>query len=170
MDTPHGLFSAVTGIAVAIGPLVGGAIAEGIDWEWIFWVNVPIGLAAVPLVLSRIEESYGADTGLDPPGWRWSVPPPSASSGGSCVETPPAGAAWRSSAHSPRVCCWWVFVARELRAREPMLPMRLFRSRAFYAGNAAISSHSPRSSAPSSSSHRCCRRASGTAPSTPGSG
>src|SRR5512132_385381 len=63
-----GLFSAVTGIAVASGPLVGGAIAEGIDWEWIFWLNVPIGLVAVPFVLSRIEESFGGDSGLDLPG------------------------------------------------------------------------------------------------------
>jgi MFS family permease len=63
-----GLFSAVTGIAVASGPLVGGAIAEGIAWEWIFWLNVPIGLVAIPLVLSRIEESFGGDTGLDLPG------------------------------------------------------------------------------------------------------
>ncbi len=55
--TAIGLFSAVTGISVAIGPLVGGAIVEGIDWEWIFWLNVPIGLAAIPLVLTRIEES-----------------------------------------------------------------------------------------------------------------
>src|SRR4029453_15096310 len=45
-----GLFSAVTGISVALGPLVGGAIAEGMDWTWIFWLNVPIGLAAIPLV------------------------------------------------------------------------------------------------------------------------
>src|ERR671938_2097452 len=64
-----GLFSAVTGIAVALGPLVGGAIAQGIDWEWIFWLNVPIGLIAVPLVLRKIEESFGGDTGLDVPGF-----------------------------------------------------------------------------------------------------
>jgi MFS family permease len=63
-----GLFSAVTGLAVASGPLVGGAIAEGLAWEWIFWLNVPIGLAAIPLVLTRIEESIGGDTGLDLPG------------------------------------------------------------------------------------------------------
>src|SRR5215217_2246294 len=63
--TAIGLFSAVTGIAVAVGPLVGGAIAEGIDWTWIFWLNVPIGVAAIPLVLRKIEESYGGDTGLD---------------------------------------------------------------------------------------------------------
>src|SRR4029450_4569231 len=60
-------FSGGAGVAVAIAPLVGGAIAEGIDWEWIFWLNVPIGLAAVPLVLSRIEESYGGGSGLAPP-------------------------------------------------------------------------------------------------------
>src|ERR671937_153735 len=63
-----GLFSAVTGIAVAMGPLVGGAVAQGIDWEWIFWLNVPIGLAAIPFVLTRIEQSYGGDSGPDPPG------------------------------------------------------------------------------------------------------
>src|ERR687887_1305996 len=59
-----GLFSAVTGIAVAMGPLVGGAIAEGLNWEWIFWLNVPIGLVAIPFVLSRMEESFGGGTGL----------------------------------------------------------------------------------------------------------
>jgi MFS family permease len=80
-----GLFSAVTGIAVASGPLVGGAIAEGIDWEWIFWINVPIGLLAIPLVLSRIEESF----------WGSSAGPPSGSSGASCAATPPAGRASR---------------------------------------------------------------------------
>src|SRR5687768_16169312 len=63
--TAIGLFSAVTGIAVASGPLVGGAIAEGLAWEWIFWLNVPIGLVAIPLVLARIDESFGGDTGLD---------------------------------------------------------------------------------------------------------
>src|SRR5437773_1695952 len=52
-----GIFSAITGLAVASGPLVGGAIVEGIGWEWIFWVNVPIGLLAVPLVLTRMKES-----------------------------------------------------------------------------------------------------------------
>jgi MFS family permease len=60
-----GAFSAITGLAVASGPLVGGAVVEGIDWQWIFWVNVPIGLAAVPLVLTRMRESHGPDTGLD---------------------------------------------------------------------------------------------------------
>src|SRR4051794_33714402 len=48
--TAIGLFSAVTGLAVASGPLVGGAVVHGLDWTWIFWLNVPIGLAAAPLV------------------------------------------------------------------------------------------------------------------------
>src|SRR6266545_1486386 len=60
-----GISSAITGLSVASGPLVGGAIVEGISWEWIFWVNVPIGLLAIPLVLTRMKESYGPDTSLD---------------------------------------------------------------------------------------------------------
>ena len=56
--TAIGMFSAVTGIAVALGPIVGGAIVHGIDWSWIFWVNVPIGLLAMPLVLGGSGEKY----------------------------------------------------------------------------------------------------------------
>ena len=137
--TAIGLFSAVTGIAVAMGPLVGGAIAEGIDWEWIFWLNVPIGLAAVPLVLSRIEQSYGGDSGLDLPG----LALVSAAAFGivwGLVRGNSAG--WDSpevlGALTTGLLLVGAFVARELRAREPMLPIRLFRSRAFSAGNAAI--------------------------------
>src|SRR3954463_3735382 len=60
-----GIFSAITGLAVASGPLVGGAVVEGIRWEGIFWVHVPIGLIAIPLVLTRMKESYGPDKSLD---------------------------------------------------------------------------------------------------------
>src|SRR5271155_1727537 len=60
-----GIFSAITGLAVASGPLVGGAIVQGISWQWIFWVNVPIGLLAAPLVLSRMRESHGPASSLD---------------------------------------------------------------------------------------------------------
>src|SRR5436309_4965870 len=63
-----GMFSAVTGIAVALGPIVGGAIVHGIAWPWIFWVNVPIGLLAIPLVLGRLDESFGKQVALDIPG------------------------------------------------------------------------------------------------------
>jgi EmrB/QacA subfamily drug resistance transporter len=134
-----GLFSAVTGIAVASGPLVGGAIAEGIAWEWIFWLNVPIGLVAIPLILSRIEESFGGDTGLDLPG----LALVSAAAFGivwGLVRGNSAG--WGSlevvGALAAGLLLVGAFIAREMRAPEPMLPMRLFRSRAFSAGNAAI--------------------------------
>jgi EmrB/QacA subfamily drug resistance transporter len=137
--TAIGLFSAVTGISVAMGPLVGGAIVEGIDWEWIFWLNVPIGVAAIPLVLGRIEESFGGDTGLDLPGLGligaaafgivWGL-----------VRGNSAG--WDSlevvGALAAGVLLVGAFIARERLAAEPMLPMRFFRSRAFSAGNAAI--------------------------------
>src|SRR5271154_2037795 len=60
-----GIFSAITGLAVASGPLVGGAIVQGISWQWIFWVNVPIGLLAAPLALARMRESHGPRASLD---------------------------------------------------------------------------------------------------------
>src|SRR5436190_8380368 len=60
-----GIFSAITGIAVASGPLIGGAVVQGLDWHWIFWINVPIGVATIPLVLTKMQESYGPDSGLD---------------------------------------------------------------------------------------------------------
>src|SRR5919201_2197555 len=60
-----GIFSAITGLSVASGPLVGGAVVEGLSWQWIFWVNVPIGLAAIPLGMSRLRESHGPAARLD---------------------------------------------------------------------------------------------------------
>ncbi len=134
-----GLFSAVTGIAVALGPLVGGAIAEGIDWTWIFWLNVPIGLAAIPFVLRKIEESFGADAALDLPGLGLI-----SAAGFAIVWGLVRGnsAGWGSleivGALAAGVVLVVAFVAWELRAAEPMVPMRFFRSRAFSAGNGAI--------------------------------
>src|SRR5882757_1370052 len=63
-----GIFFAVNGLAVAGGPLVGGAVTEGIAWQWIFWLNVPLGVALIPLVLARIPESHGPDSRVDLPG------------------------------------------------------------------------------------------------------
>ena len=60
-----GAFSAITGIAVAAGPTLGGAVINGFAWEWIFWLNVPIGLIAIPLVLTRMQEGFGSDTTID---------------------------------------------------------------------------------------------------------
>jgi EmrB/QacA subfamily drug resistance transporter len=133
-----GLFSAITGISVASGPLVGGAVVEGIDWEWIFWLNVPIGLAAVPLVLTRMKESFGPDTGLDLPGLALVTSAAFATVWG-LVRGNPAG--WGSvevvAALAAGVLLAGAFVAWALRAREPMLPLSFFRSRGFSAGNTA---------------------------------
>src|SRR3954471_3827207 len=63
-----GLYSAVTGIAVACGPLLGGLVIGGLDWHWIFWLNVPLGLLAVPLVLRYVPEVKVPDSPLDVPG------------------------------------------------------------------------------------------------------
>jgi EmrB/QacA subfamily drug resistance transporter len=134
-----GMFSAVTGIAVALGPIVGGAIVHGIDWPWIFWVNVPIGLLAIPFVLSRLDESFGKQVALDIPGVGlitggafgvvWGLVRGNSAGWGSAevLGSLIAGALFAVA-----------FVRWELRAREPMLPMSFFRSRTFTAGNVAI--------------------------------
>jgi EmrB/QacA subfamily drug resistance transporter len=133
-----GIFSAITGLAVASGPLVGGAIIEGVGWEWIFWVNVPIGLLAVPLVLTRMREGFGPDTSLDIRGLALATGAALGLVWG-LVRGNQAG--WTSAEVLGSLAAGALlaaaFVAWELRARAPMLPLGLFRSRAFSAGNAA---------------------------------
>jgi EmrB/QacA subfamily drug resistance transporter len=134
-----GILQGITGLAVVAGPVIGGAVAEGIDWEWIFWLNVPIGLAAIPLALARIEEGFAGDTALDIGGFALVT-------GGALgvvwglVRGNSAG--WGSPEVVAAVALGAVllaaFVVWELRSREPMLPMRFFRSRAFSAGNAGV--------------------------------
>src|SRR6186997_1578659 len=63
-----GAWGGISGLAVAFGPLVGGAVVDGISWHWIFWLNVPIGLVLIPLALARLEETRGPATRLDLPG------------------------------------------------------------------------------------------------------
>src|SRR5437764_1280918 len=63
-----GIWGGISGLAVAFGPLVGGAIVSGISWHWIFWLNVPIGLVLAPLILLRLDESHGPVSRLDLPG------------------------------------------------------------------------------------------------------
>jgi EmrB/QacA subfamily drug resistance transporter len=134
-----GILEGLTGLAVVAGPVIGGAVAEGISWEWIFWLNVPIGLVAIPVALTRMEESFGGDTALDIGGLAlaaggalglvWGLVRGNAAGWSSLevVGTLGLGAALVVA-----------FVAWELRAREPMLPMRFFRSRAFSSGNAGV--------------------------------
>src|SRR6201991_2167285 len=63
-----GAWSGISGLGVALGPLVGGAVVEGISWHWIFWLNVPVGLALAPFAAARLTESYGPSKKLDLPG------------------------------------------------------------------------------------------------------
>jgi EmrB/QacA subfamily drug resistance transporter len=133
-----GVYMMLTGLAVASGPVIGGAIAEGLAWQWIFWINVPIGLLAIPLVFGRIRESFGPDKGIDLPGMTliggatfgvvWALVRGNAA-GWDSLEVLGAGLAG--------LALLAAFVAWELRAKEPMLPLRFFRSRSFSAGGAA---------------------------------
>jgi EmrB/QacA subfamily drug resistance transporter len=134
-----GIFSAITGISVASGPLIGGAVIQGISWEWIFWLNVPIGLLAIPLVLTKMKESFGPDSALDIRGLGlvtagafgidWGLVRGNSVGWGS-VEV--------ISAIVLGCLLMGAFVVWERRALAPMLPTRFFRTRSFSAGNAAI--------------------------------
>jgi EmrB/QacA subfamily drug resistance transporter len=131
-----GIWGAITGLGVAIGPFVGGAVVEGIDWQWIFWANVPVGLAVIPLAARTLTESHGPDRELDlrgvvlasmgllaltfglvrggTLGWT-SLPVLASMAGGGALLA--------------------AFVSWERRAAAPMLPPALFRSRPFNAAN-----------------------------------
>ncbi|MGH3028905.1 MAG: DHA2 family efflux MFS transporter permease subunit, partial [Gaiellaceae bacterium] len=133
-----GAWGGIGGLAVAMGPLVGGAVVEGISWQWIFWLNVPIGLVLIPLAMMRLKETHGPSTRLDLPGLAL------ASAG-------LFGIVWgvvRGNAQgwaSPEILASLglgtiltiAFVLWELRSPAPMLPMRFFRNRTFAAANAA---------------------------------
>ena len=63
-----GIWGGVSGLGVALGPVIGGAVVEGVSWQAIFWLNVPVALVALPLILVAIPESRGAWQKLDPIG------------------------------------------------------------------------------------------------------
>ena len=133
-----GVWSGISGIAVALGPLVGGAVVQGISWHWIFWINVPIGICVVALAARMLAESRGPYGTLDLPGLAlgcvgafgivfglvraqslgWTSP--------SVLASLIAGALLLAG-----------FVSWELRAREPMLPMSFFAKRSFAVTNVA---------------------------------
>jgi EmrB/QacA subfamily drug resistance transporter len=132
-----GIWGGIAGLAVAAGPMVGGAVVQGLSWHWIFWVNVPIGLAAAAGSVFRLPESRGPATRLDVPG----VVLVTAGAGGILWGLVRGGeAGWTT----PEVVAAFAlggaalagFAAWERRAREPMLPGRLLRIRAFTAANA----------------------------------
>ena len=136
-----GIFSGITGLAVLGGPVIGGAITQGIAWQWIFWLNVPIGLATIPFVFRRVDESYGPRRSQSPDiaglalvtgaalGLVWGLVRGNSAGWGSAevIATLAVG-----------VVLTVAFVIWERRTAEPMLPMRLFASRPFSSGNAGI--------------------------------
>src|SRR5437667_5741795 len=63
-----GAWGGIGGLAIAIGPPVGGAVVQGISWQWIFWLNVPIGLVLIPLAPRELKEGHGPSSQLDPRG------------------------------------------------------------------------------------------------------
>jgi EmrB/QacA subfamily drug resistance transporter len=132
-----GVWSGISGIGVALGPLVGGALTQLASWHWIFWVNVPIGIALVPLAASRLVESHGEVKRLDLPGLALA----SAGLFGvvyGLVRSQSLG--WSSAevviSLIAGTALLVAFVIQELRTDEPMLPMEFFANRAFAVTNA----------------------------------
>ncbi len=133
-----GAWGGIGGLAVALGPLVGGAVVSGLSWHWIFWLNVPIGLVMIPLALRRLDESHGPSGRLDLPGLGL------ASAGllgivWGLVRGNSQG--WASPEIVVSLAAGIVlviaFVLWELRTEKPMLPMRFFRNRTFALTNVA---------------------------------
>ena len=132
-----GLWGGITGLAVAAGPVVGGAIAGGINWHWIFWLNVPIGLALMPLAARRLSESFGPRPQLDLAGLglaaagalgvTWGLVRANSVGWGS-VET--------IGSLLAGVALIGLFLAWERRAKNPMLQLAFFRDRTFASANA----------------------------------
>ena len=133
-----GAWSGIAGLAVALGPVVGGAVVSGISWHWIFWLNVPIGIALIPLALRRLDESYGPAAMLDLPGVALATAGLTGIVWGLIRGN---GEGWASAeivtALVGGAIVFALFIVWELRAREPMLPMRFFRNRAFALANVA---------------------------------
>ena len=131
-----GIWGAVSGLAIGLGPVVGGAIVQSISWQWIFWLNVPIALALIPVAIRQLQESRGPNGALDLRGLAL------ASTGllgivlgvirGNQVGW---GSAQVLLAGAVGAALLAAFVAWELHTPNPMLPMRLFRCRTFSAAN-----------------------------------
>jgi EmrB/QacA subfamily drug resistance transporter len=133
-----GVYGGLAGLAVALGPIVGGLVTETIDWHWIFWLNVPIGAVSASLAVRLLPESLGAAKRLDLLGsglvtsgvvaivWALTRANEVGWSSAETVVTLAAGAALLAA-----------FLAWEKRASEPMVPLRLFAVREFAIGNLA---------------------------------
>lgn len=127
-----GVWSGVSGLAVAMGPVVGGAVVDGLDWRWIFWINVPVCVIAIPLVLFALRESSLPAVRLDLVGMALAA-------AGLCavvwaiVHGEPDG--WTSAkvlgTFTAGAALLVAFVAWEARTEAPMLPLSFYRARSF---------------------------------------
>jgi EmrB/QacA subfamily drug resistance transporter len=132
-----GIYGGLAGLAVAMGPIIGGAVTQGLDWHWIFWINVPIGVVALPLAMRLLPESYGAKERFDLVGVTlvtggvvalvWALVREN-QSGWTSVEI--------VSCLVSATVLLLAFAVWEERVSEPMVPLRLFRNRVFAVGNA----------------------------------
>ena len=95
-----GIWGGISGLGVAVGPVVGGAVVDGLNWQWIFWLNVPIGVLALPFVARVLTESYGGSRRFDVWGWCCRRPVCWASSGVLSTELTTGGRPRRCSAGS----------------------------------------------------------------------
>src|SRR5262245_20386851 len=130
-----GIFSGVTGLALIAGPVVGGAVVKGLAWQWIFWINIPIGLVVIPLVLRRIPESFGPPARLDLGGLVLVTGAALAIAWGLMRGNTVGWTAPEILAALAIGCLLALaFVTWELRAGEPMVPMHFFRARAYSSG------------------------------------
>src|SRR6185312_5442235 len=124
-----GIWGGITGLGVAAGPVVGGAVVQGISWQWIFWINVPVGLAVAALSAVRLDLAGMALAGAGLFALTWGP-----------VRAPSAG--WDSAevigALVAGTALMAVFIAWERRTPDPMLPLAYFRRRGFSTANAVI--------------------------------
>ena len=131
-----GIWSGVSGIGVALGPLVGGALVQAGSWQWIFWLNVPIGAALIPLAALQLNESRGPAQRLDLGGLTLgSVGLLGIVFGLVRSQTLGWGSTEVVVSLAAGAVALGAFVAYELRAREPMLPMQFFAQRSFAVAN-----------------------------------
>ncbi len=131
-----GAWGGIGGLAVALGPVIGGAITQGLSWHWIFWVNVPIGIVTVLLAHSRLGETYGPDRSLD-------------LRGVALASVGLVGIVWGVTHGNGRGWTDWqivgsiavglalmaAFLVWEARSKTPILPLKLFSRRSSVVAN-----------------------------------
>ncbi len=131
-----GIWGAVSGLGVALGPVIGGAVVEGISWQAIFWINVPVALIAIPLVRAVLPEGFGRAQRIDLPGL--------VLAGGGVLAIVWAvirgnDDGWTSGtvvgAFVLGVAALAAFLRREATSDHPLVPLRLFRVRSFAVTN-----------------------------------